>query len=87
MENNFKDFVNNNTCDINENLKQDAQSIINKYSNMSKNELTKALMQEVNKQKAQGTFDKVKLQNMLDLVKNMIPSESYNQVQKMLQEL
>lgn len=87
MENNFKDFVNNNTCDINENLKQDAQSIINKYSNMSKNELTKALMQEVNKQKAQGTFDKVKLQNMLDLVKNIIPSESYNQVQKMLQEL
>ena len=38
-----------------EEMKSDAENLVNKYVNMSKSELQYNLMQEVAKQKAQGT--------------------------------
>lgn len=53
-----------------------AESLINQYQNMSNDELTQVLFNEIAKQKANGTFNKDKLLAMLESVKGMIPNQN-----------
>ena len=70
-----------------EEMKSDAENLVNKYVNMSKSELQYNLMQEVAKQKAQGTFDKQKIVFMVNSIKHMLSNESYNQIMQALNNL
>lgn len=87
--NNFQDFVNSDRFSENEKnqMQQDAKNLVNKYANMSQSELKYNLMQEVARQKANGTFDKNKLSYMLDSIKHMLPENAYIQIKQALEIL
>lgn len=53
-----------------------AESLINQYKNMSNDELSQVLFNEIAKQKANGTFNKDKILAMLESVKGMIPNQN-----------
>ena len=56
--------------------KEQAETLINKYQNMSNDELTQMLFNEIAKQKANGTFNKEKLLVMLESVKELLPNQN-----------
>ena len=56
--------------------KEQAETLINKYQNMSNDELTQMLINEIAKQKANGTFNKEKLLVMLESVKELLPNQN-----------
>ncbi len=89
MSNNFKDFLNSSyfTEEEKDNMEKTAESLVSKYAHMTNDELNKALMNEVAKQKANGTFDKEKLFAMLESVKSMLPNDTYNNMKMMLSQL
>ena len=78
----FKDFVNSNKFSEQEKNKMqgEAKDLVNKYAHMTQDELKYNLMQEVNRQKANGTFDRGKLLYMLDSIKHLISQDVYNQI-------
>lgn len=89
MSNNFKDFLNSSyfTEEEKDNMEKTAESLVSKYAHMTNDELNKALMNEVAKQKANGTLDKEKLFAMLESVKSMLPNDTYNNMKMMLSQL
>lgn len=89
MSNSFKDFLNSSNFTDNEkqNMKNTAQNIVSKYAGMNTNELNNILMQEVEKQKRSGTFDRQKLLNLLDSIKGFLPIDTYNSMRDTLLRL
>ena len=85
----FQDFVNSNkfSNQEKEKMQQDAKDLVNKYANMSQAELKYNLMQEVARQKQNGTFDKQKLKFMLDSIKGLISPQVYEQISNAINNL
>ena len=90
MGKNLKDYANNKinaTPEQMQSAEQKAKEMLNKYKDMSKDDLMTEFENEVLRQKQNGTFDKNKLQNMLDSVRFLIPNDKYEQVKQVLESL
>lgn len=92
MSYNLKDFAQKQSCNSenanNEKVKKQAEDLLNRYKNMSSDELASTLISEVAKQKNNGTFDKNKLLNMLDSIKDVLPNKSqYEQLRQIIMQL
>ena len=89
MSSDFRDFVNSSSFNDEEKAKmqKDAKDLVNKYANMTQDELRYNLMKEVANQKANGTFDKGKLSFMLDSIKRLLPEQAYIQIKQALEVL
>ncbi len=89
MSSDFRDFVNSSSFNDEEKAKmqKDAKDLVNKYANMTQDELRYNLMKEVANQKANGTFDKGKLSFMLDSIKHLLPEQAYIQIKQALEVL
>lgn len=80
-----KNFDNsNNSKNITE---EEIYQKYNQYKDLSQNELNSELFKEVTRQKANGTFDYKKLENMLESIKDMIGFENYQNMKKILESL
>lgn len=79
---NNKDF--NKTKNVTE---EEIYQKYNQYKDLSQNELNSELLKEVTRQKANGTFDYKKLENMLESIKDMIGFENYQNMKKILESL
>ncbi len=86
---NFKDYIkdNNFNQDEKENLKKSAEDLVSRYAHMTANELEQTLLNEVARQKQNGTFDKNKLLYMLNSIKSMLSPETYNAIENALKNL
>lgn len=93
MNKNLKDFaknynMNNYTDEQKNTAQKQTEQIINTYKNLSQNDLSNALLQEVAKQKGNGTFDKHKLLQMLENIKTLLPSEEqYEKIKDIINSL
>lgn len=63
------------------------EETINKYKNMSQGELLSNLYSEVSKQKMQGTFDPVKLENAISSLGNFLTPEQQKNMKELLRKL
>ena len=66
---------------------QDMVSMYENMKNMSAEDLYDALKMEVQKQKANNSFDYEGLLNSLDAIKNYLPQESYENMIRIIDEL
>ena len=66
---------------------QDMVSMYENMKNMSAEDLYDALKMEVQKQKANNSFDYKGLLNSLDAIKNYLPQESYENMIRIIDEL
>ena len=72
----------------NVNMEKKAKEMIGKYQNMSNDELMSTLLNEVAKQKANGTFNREQLLQMLEAIKGMLPNPSqYEQLRQVIMKL
>lgn len=63
------------------------QETYDKYKNYSQSELFKTLMEQVEKQKRDGTFDYSQLENMVNSLQGSLPKENYEQIKRILERL
>lgn len=66
---------------------QDMVAMYENMKNMSAEDLYGALKMEVQKQKANNSFDYEGLLNSLDAIKNYLPQESYENMIRIIDEL
>lgn len=66
---------------------QDLQQTYEKYKDKSQSELFETLMQQVNAQKANGTFDYFALQEMVDSLQGSLPRENFENIKRILERL
>lgn len=62
------------------------ENTINKYKNMSQNELLSSLYSEVAKQKSQGTFDPLKLENAISSLGGFLTPEQQKNMKELLRK-
>lgn len=85
---NFSDFIDRNPSPkvqefekadekTKEQTRQTAEDLVNKYKNMDSNALMNEFINEVSRQKQNGTFDKNKIMSMLNSVRSLIPNDTY----------
>lgn len=78
-------FSNNqNNTDFNQ---EKIEETINKYKNMSQGDLLSNLYSEVSKQKMQGTFDPVKLENAISSFGGFLTPQQQNNMKELLRKL
>lgn len=58
-----------------------------KYKNMNKQELDAALLQEVARQKQNGSFDYNALEGMVESLRGSLPENDYNNIKRILESL
>ena len=58
-----------------------------RLQNMSQDELMVQFLNEVNKQKKDGTFDIVGLKSTIESMKNFLPQQSYENIMKIVNSL
>jgi len=63
------------------------QATYEELKNLSNDELTSRLYNEVAKQKSNGTFDYNMLNNSVESIKGYIPTETYENIKRMLESL
>ena len=79
----FKKFCEDNSCNNNQTQKineENVSEIYNKFKNKNQDELMGELFKNINKQKAEGTFN---YENIQKLTSSLIPYLSEEQVKKM----
>lgn len=83
---NFSEFTKQKIED--QTLKQD--DVMKKYEelkSLNNNQLTAKLFEEVAKQKQEGTFDYNSLVQSVESIKNFVPSNTYQNLKGMLENL
>ena len=65
----------------------DIKNKYNSFKDMSKDELSKTLFQEVAKQKSDGNFNYSQLESMVDSLQSVLPSRDYENVRRLLESL
>ena len=65
----------------------DLHKTYDNYKNMSQSQLNASLLNEVAKQKANGTFDYQALCNMVESLRGMIPDADFKNVKRLLENL
>ena len=66
---------------------EDLMSKYNQLKDLPQDELTKRLFEEVARQKSEGTFNYSQLKTMLENIKGMLPNETYQNMQRILETL
>lgn len=66
---------------------QDLQQTYEKYKDKSQSELFESLMQQVNLQKANGTFDYGALEQMVNSLQGSLPKENFENIKRILERL
>lgn len=66
---------------------QDLQHTYEKYKDKSQSELFESLMQQVNLQKANGTFDYGALEQMVNSLQGSLPKENFENIKRILERL
>lgn len=66
---------------------QDLQQTYEKYKDKSQSELFESLMQQVNLQKANGTFDYGTLEQMVNSLQGSFPKENFENIKRILERL
>ncbi len=66
---------------------QDLQQTYEKYKDKSQNELFESLMQQVNLQKANGTFDYAALEQMVNSLQGSLPKENFENIKRIMERL
>lgn len=66
---------------------QDLQQTYEKYKDKSQSELFESLMQQVNLQKANGTFDYGTLEQMVNSLQGSLPKENFENIKRILERL
>lgn len=70
-----------------EERKNDVENEAKRLQNMSQDELMVQFLNEVNKQKKDGTFDIVGLKNTIERMKNFLPQQSYENIMKIVNSI
>ena len=66
---------------------EDVRRTYDNYKNMSQSQLNASLLDEVAKQKANGTFDYEALSNMVDSLRGVLPENDYKNVKRLLENI
>ena len=66
---------------------ENLQETYNKYKNYSQSELFSTLMEQVEKQKRDGTFDYSQLENMINSLQGSLPQENFENIKRILERL
>jgi len=66
---------------------EDIKNKYNTFKDMSKDDLSKTLLQEVAKQKAEGSFDYSQLENMVNSLQGILPNGDFENVRRLLESL
>lgn len=66
---------------------QDLQQTYEKYKDKSQSELFESLMQQVNLQKANGTFDYAALEQMVNSLQGSLPKENFENIKRIMERL
>lgn len=66
---------------------EDLMTKYNQLKGLSQDELSKRLLDEVARQKKEGTFNYLQLKSMLDGIKDMLPSDTFQNIQRILETL
>ena len=69
------------------NINPEMAEAVNKYSKMSQNELMQNLLQEVNKQKQNGTFDAGRLEGAVDGLSGILSGEQMRNIKEIIKSL
>ena len=85
----LSDFKNcNNNCKNESKLDEKTlNDIYSKYKDFSQDDLFSTLMNEVAKQKENGTFDYVALENMVNSLEGTMPKENFENIKRILNRL
>lgn len=83
---NFKSCNNNQKKENNIDQKT-LEDIYSKYKDFSNDDLFSTLMNEVAKQKENGTFDYNALENMVNSLKGAMPDENFEKIKRILNRL
>jgi len=70
-----------------EKAEEKVQTTYEELKNLSNDELTSRLYSEVAKQKSNGTFDYNMLNNSIESIKGYMPTETYENIKRMLESL
>lgn len=88
-----KDFIKNNqnnnssSKNIDDDQIASAKQTINKYTQMSEEELMIALAKAVSTKKSEGSFDKQAIKSQIDIIGNFLGEDKKQQMQKILDKL
>ena len=66
---------------------ESVEDAYNKYKDLSASQLQGALAEEVARQKADGSFDFDKLENMVESLSGYLPAQTYQNVKRIMQSL
>ena len=85
----LSDFKNcNNNCKNESKVDEKTlNDIYSKYKDFSQDDLFSTLMNEVAKQKENGTFDYVALENMVNSLEGTMPKENFENIKRILNRL
>lgn len=70
-----------------EKINEDVMDKFNQFKDLSKDQLSQKLFEEVSKQKREGTFDFHALENMLEAIRGNLSENDYQNVKRMLELL
>jgi hypothetical protein len=65
----------------------DMQQAINKYGNMSRDELTEQLLSNIKTQKENGTFDKDRMHQFINTASSLMSSEQIGNLKDIIQAI
>ena len=80
-------FKQNNQMLENDGLKQDIQNRLNKYQNMSENQLQAELFKEATRQKQNGNLDEKKLNDIKNTLSPMLDESQKNRLEDLIKML
>lgn len=83
---NFNNTEKNHTSD-NSNFEQDIYQKYNQYKDLSESELNRELLNEVARQKSNGSFDYNRLAGMLESIRGALGEENYRNMKRILESL
>ena len=83
---NFNNTEKNSTSD-NSNFEQDIYQKYNQYKDLSESELNRELLNEVARQKSNGSFDYNRLASMLESIRGALGEENYRNMKRILESL
>lgn len=83
---NFNNTEKNHTSD-NSNFEQDIYQKYNQYKDLSESELNRELLNEVARQKSNGSFDYNRLASMLESIRGTLGEDNYQNMKRILESL
>lgn len=83
---NFNNTEKNHTSD-NSNFEQDIYQKYNQYKDLSESELNRELLNEVARQKSNGSFDYNRLASMLESIRGALGEDNYQNMKRILESL